>query len=165
MVQKMSEHLNNKTPLFPSSYIGEIGNLVQWINEILSRCPDKDWNYSRIRLRVIDVTTAQAPYLLGCELIDHDTPAGKRELRDVQDEVAWGERHSSELGILELISLRANRALIELIGDNFYVTAESPGRFHPVLRLVKKQDLVTANIKSAIWYEVQEVAGEEFENR
>jgi hypothetical protein len=161
----MSEHLNDTTPLFQQHYIREIANLVQWINEILSHYSDKDWNYSRIRLVLVEVASTQSPYLLGCELIDLGSSQGRRECKDVQNEVTWGERHSGELGILELISLRVNRALLELVGDKLYVTGDPPKRCHPVLRLVKRQDLIAANVQTAIWYEVQEVAGEEFENR
>src|SRR5690348_12428380 len=134
----MSQNGNTSTSFARASYIEELPKLVQWINENLQKYSDKDWNYSRIRLKVVDVTTLECPYLLGCELIDMGSRRGERELKDVQDEVAWGDHHSSELGILELISLRVNKALLATVGPRFYVSGNPPQDAHPVVRLVKR---------------------------
>jgi len=161
----MSQNGNTSTSFAGAIYIEELPVLVQWINEKLQTFSDKDWNYSRLKLSVIDVNASQCPYLLGCELIEIAGRKGERELKDVQNEVTWGDHHSSELGILEIISLRVNKALLATVGNRFYVGAQMSGQFHPVVRLVKRQELLAANVPKAIWYEVQEVGGEEFENR
>lgn len=161
----MSETLNTRTPLISDNYIGKTGEFVQWINNALARYSDKDWNYSRIRLTVVPVAAAQSPYLLACELISLQTPKGKRDLKDVEMEITWGEHHSSELGILEIISLRLNKALLAVVGTNLYSTGQPPRPYHPVLRLVKREDMLAANASEAIWYDVEEVRGEDFENR
>jgi hypothetical protein len=75
------------------------------------------------------------------------------------DEVAWGERHANELGILEIISLRVNRALLEATSNEYW------GETRPVLRVERKEALEQQGVTVAFWYEVQEVSGEQFENR
>jgi len=44
-------------------------------------------------------------------------------LQEVQDEINWGDYHSSELGILEIISLRVNKALLAIVGGDFLPAA------------------------------------------
>lgn len=83
---------------------------------------------------------------------------GEADLRALRDEVAWGSRHSDELGILEIVSLRINKAILQALG-------EKPSAEQPVLRIVKKQELESHQITEAFWYEIQEVSGEDFENR
>lgn len=161
----MSLNGNTSTSFSGTEYIGNVNGLVQWINENLQKYSDKDWNYSRLRLKIIHVTSTESPYLLGCELIDMGKPQGDRLLKDVQGEISWGDYHSSELGILELISLRLNKALLGVVGHNYYLSGDPPKKKHPVIRLVKRQVLIEANTPTAIWYEVQEVIGEEFDNR
>jgi len=164
----MSETSNRETPrttpLIGRDYIGKTRELVQWINQTLTVYSDKDWNYSRVRLKVVPVADAQAPYLLACELIRPGTAQGRRDLRDMATEITWGEHHSSELGILEIISLRVNKALLA-VGTKLFPGDDPAQGFHPVLRLVKRADLIADNVHEAIWYEVEEVSGEEFENR
>src|SRR5687767_13550931 len=116
-----------------------MNELVQWINDVLRRYSDKDWNYSRIKVTTVQVNDFQSPYLLVCELISLQTPEGKRDLKAVETEIIWGENHSSELGILEIISLRINKALLALVGSKPYLTGEPPRAFHPVVRLARKQ--------------------------
>ena len=156
---------NASTSFTNVDYISNVDALVQRINGILMKYSDKDWNYSRIRLMVVHVTDSESPYLLACELIDMETPQGERALKDVRNEVTWGDHHSNELGILELISLRMNKALLELVGHNHYVSGDSSRKQHPVIRLAKRQDLLAANVSTAMWYDVKEISGEDFENR
>jgi hypothetical protein len=77
----------------------------------------------------------------------------------LSDEVKWGDRHSSELGVLELISLRINKALLESTSDKFWQNKR------PFLRVVSRHLLVEQAVKSALWYDVREVRGEDFDNR
>ncbi len=132
---------------------------VQQINEALQRCSDKDWNYSRIRLQTRSLANIPSPYALRIEQINVLDKPGKRELARLRDEIEWGRRHSDELGILEIISLRVNRALLESTSDQFWEYRR------PVLRLVNKQILEQQGIADAIWYAVEEVGGEEFDSR
>ncbi len=132
---------------------------VRQINEALQGCSDKDWNYSRIRLQTRSLANIPSPYALRIEEINLLDKPGKQELARLRDEIEWGRRHSDELGILEIISLRVNRALLECTSDQFW-------DYHrPVIRLVKKQLLEEQGIADAIWYEVEEVRGEEFDSR
>lgn len=118
-----------------------------------------DWNYSRISLYIKPLTEVSEPYVLWLDTIDPETELGRTELRNVTDEVSWGERHSNELGLLEIISLRLNRALMR-------VTNQEPGvKGTPIVRVTHKESLVKQGITSALWYEVTEVAGEQFESR
>jgi hypothetical protein len=80
-------------------------------------------------------------------------------LKTLTDEVKWGDRHSSELGMLEVVSLRINKALLEVTSNDYW------NQKRPVVRVVKKQDVDRQNTTDAIWYQITEVAGEEFDNR
>lgn len=158
-------HKQEPTPSFvDNKSIEQIAALVHSINEILARYPDRDWNYSRIRLRLAEPTALESPYFLGCEVLDDSTAHGRAERKTVQDEVAWGEHHESELGILEIISRRLNKALLALPGHCFAADPVLKGR-RPVIRLVRREELQKAQVPVVLWYEVQEVNGEEFENR
>src|SRR5438046_3017459 len=116
----MSETSTTKAPSSEGDYIVEVGGIVEWINATLQKYSDKDWNYSRIKLIQIEVVSSECPYLLTCELMEVRTLKGRQALKDVQNEVAWGDHHSSELGILEIISLRVNKALLAVAGGNLY---------------------------------------------
>ena len=156
---------NSITPFLDGGYIANLPGFVQRLNEILRRYSDKDWNYSRIRLVTLRVAALQCPYLLGCEFVDPNTRKGAREIKDVESEVIWGEHHSSELGILEIVSLRLNKALHAVVDENFQSSGSPSHRGHPIIRLLKRQTLLDANVPIAMWYEVQEVSGEEFDSR
>jgi len=129
------------------------------INTALLSYSDKDWNYSRIALETRPLESLPHPYVLWVERIDVSTPANRKNFKNCEDEVTWGGRHSSELGILELISLRINKALIECSSDEHW------NYRRPVIRLVKREELINKGIKSALWYQVTEVAGDEFDTR
>ena len=129
------------------------------LNEALLAYSDKDWNYSRISLLERRLDDAEGPYALWIEVVDLTTKPGRGELKAMSDEVKWGERHSSELGILELVSLRINKALLENTSDEHWQWKR------PVVRIVKREVLLAQGITSALWYEVHEVAGEDFDNR
>lgn len=161
----MSDTQTPRTPFCDPIYIGEIHNLVQRINEILQPYSDKDWNYSRLRLTVVELNALQCPYLLGCELIDTASPTAEQTLKDVRGEVNWGDHHSDELGILEIISLRLNKALLSLGKRSIVLWGTPPKPKLPVIRLVKRQDLLALHTTKALWYEGQEVSGEDFDNR
>lgn len=132
---------------------------LQQINDALRRCPDKDWNYSRITLQLRPLTQADSPYLLWVEHIVTTQKSGKGELASLKSELTWGGRHSDELGILEIISLRINKALLEHTSDEFWTD------HRPVIRTVSKQELEAQGITEAFWYHVEEVVGNDFENR
>ena len=129
------------------------------INTALRGYSDKDWNYSRILLIPKPLADILGPYALCFEQITTKEKSSMAELKSVADEVKWGDHHSNELGILELISLRINKALFDSTSDEFWDFKR------PVVRLVKKETLAEKGITSAFWYEVLEVAGDDFENR
>jgi len=133
--------------------------LVTQVNNALLGYSDKDWNYSRISLAIRQLHSLNSPYALSLEILDLDTKQGRTELKALTDEVKWGERHSSELGMLEVVSLRLNRALLETTGDDHWKHKR------PVVRIVKKEALAAKGITDALWYQITEVVGEDFDNR
>ena len=137
----------------------ETSALCERVNEAMLQHSDKDMNYSRIRLMVKLLHDVDGPYALWFDILDVRADAGKSALKIATDEVTWGERHTNELGILEIISLRLNKALLQCTSDEFW------GFSRPVLRIEKKEVLAQKGISAVLWYEVQEVGGEEFENR
>jgi hypothetical protein len=100
-----------------------------------------------------------SPYVLWLEYADSRNKDGEAELKRLRDEVSWGCRHGNELGILEIVSLRINKALLESSTDEFWDYAR------PIVRLARKQELKEQGTTEAFWYEVQEIGGEEFDNR
>ena len=137
----------------------DLVKLAAKINEALETYSDKDWNYSRISLCIKNLELLDSPYALWSEFIDAKSDDGKADLKSLSGEIKWGTRHSDELGILELISLRLNKALLESTSDVHW------NHRRPVIRVVPKQTLVDQGYPSAFWYEVTEVAGEEFDSR
>lgn len=133
--------------------------LVEKINSTLAQYSDKDWNYSRISLIIITLEQSDSPFFLTCDWLEVGGQTGKNDLKSLEAEVKWGDRHSAELGILELISLRLNKALLEVSRD------EAWGERRPVVRVIKREDLAHQGVTTALWYEVKEVAGDDFENR
>ncbi|MEI6083623.1 MAG: hypothetical protein WCS70_04905 [Verrucomicrobiota bacterium] len=129
------------------------------INSALRLYSDKDWNYSRISLETRTLESLDCPYVLWIEEIDVKTPVNRKNFKSCEDEVTWGARHSNELGILELISLRINKALIESTSDEHW------NYRRPVVRLIKREELVKKGITDALWYQVTEVIGDEFDSR
>ena len=136
-----------------------LDEMVTKINSVLERYSDKDWNFSRISLEIKDLQNSDSPYLLWPERIDLANKTGRNELKNLRDELKWGERHSSELGVLELVSLRVNKALLESSNDEFWKNKR------PVVRLIKIQVLAEQGVESALWYRIREVQGEYFDNR
>jgi hypothetical protein len=131
----------------------------QAINEALRRYSDKDWSYSRITVQLRPLSQMQSPYVLWIDRIDTSQKAGKTELARLSREVSWGCRHGDELGILELVSLRINKALIESTSEDYWNFKR------PIVRIVKRQELEMKGVAEAFWYEVVEVGGEDFDNR
>lgn len=137
-------------------------DLTAWadaINAALGRYSDKDWNYSRIRLVPCPIRETDAPYLLMVEWMDVRSKTGQAAYKTSQDEVTWGGRHSHELGVLEIISLRLNLALSQVTSAEFW------DGVRPVVRLQKKAAIEALGQTHAFWYRVDEVQGEEFDNR
>jgi hypothetical protein len=151
----MDENLSPK----PCDGPNDLQAIANEVNEALKQYSDKDWNYSRISLESCPLESIDSPYVLWIERVDAGTKHGLGEVQALKEEIAWGTRHSSELGIAELISLRINRALAE---SN---TKEHWGDLQPVVRLVKRELLAQQGIVSAFWYKIREVSGEEFDNR
>lgn len=136
-------------------------DLQSWadaINSALKKYSDKDWCYSRITLQLRNLSEIKAPYGLWIDWIDTRTKEGTRLYKEATGEVTWGLRHSSELGILELISLRLNQAIQSVTTPDYW------HGIHPVVRL-QKIGSFGPETTHAFWYEVQEVQGEEFETR
>ena len=133
--------------------------LTAQVNAALKSYSDKDWNYSRISLQVKRLVDCDGTYTLWFEVCDTRSKQGKLNLKAVSDEVAWGDRHSNELGILEVISLRINKAIHEAASDAIWEGKQ------PIVRLVKKQALEQLFVTHALWYVVHEVSGEDFDNR
>lgn len=134
-------------------------NTLERVNKSLEQYSDKDWNYSRIALDVKPLDSIHGPYVLSFEVLDLTTNGGRVLLKTLADEVRWGEHHSSELGMLEVVSLRINKALLEVTSDEYWQHAR------PVVRIVKKEDILGEALANAFWYQITEVAGEEFDNR
>ena len=132
---------------------------VNRVNVALQDYSDKDWNYSRISLTTRALDTLNSPYILRLEVLDLETKQGRVDLKTLSDEVKWGERHASELGMLEVVSLRINRALLEVTSDEHWQFKR------PVVRIAKKEVLAGQETTHAIWYQITEVAGEDFDNR
>jgi hypothetical protein len=147
----------NETP--PPLTDNDLEQLVTRLNAALASYSDKDWNYSRISLTTRPLDGFDSPYLLWPDVLDLVTKQGRNDLKTLSDEVKWGDRHSSELGILELVSLRINKALLESTSDEFWKNRR------PVLRVLGKHLLVEQGVASALWYEVREMRGEDFDNR
>ena len=132
---------------------------VTQINSALRNYSDKDWNYSRISLIIGLLSELDSPYVLGLEILDLATKQGQADLKTLSDEVKWGERHASELGMLEVVSLRINKALLEVTSDEHWQYKR------PVIRIVKREAFAGQPITHAIWYKIAEVAGDDFDNR
>ena len=132
---------------------------INQVNTALKDYSDKDWNYSRISLNICPLDTIGGTYALRLEVLDLRTKQGRTDLKALSDEVKWGDRHSSELGMLEVVSLRINRALLEITSDEHWQFKR------PVVRIVRKEVLADQAATNAVWYQINEVAGEEFDNR
>jgi hypothetical protein len=133
--------------------------LVERVNLALLNYSDKDWSYSRISLVTKQFSSVECPYVLRIETLDQNTREGRNQLKTLTDEVKWGDRHSSELGMLEVVSLRINKALLEVTSNDYW------NQKRPVVRIVKRQDIDRENTTHVIWYHITEVAGEEFDSR
>jgi hypothetical protein len=129
------------------------------VNSALLKYSDKDWNYSRISLITKLLESIDGPYVLKIDVLDQTTRQGRDELRTLADEVKWGDRHSSQLGMLEVVSLRINKALLEVTSNDSWL------QMRPVIRIVKKECVDREDTRHAIWYQITEVAGEYFDNR
>jgi hypothetical protein len=132
---------------------------VGLINKALDSYSDKDWNYSRISLSMKPLRNLDGPYIMRIEILDLATKDGMVDRKALVGDVKWGERHSPELGILELVSLRINKALLEGTSDEYWQHKR------PVIRIAKKKASDGELPTHALWYEVTEVAGEDFDNR
>jgi hypothetical protein len=142
-----------------SRHSSSMPQIASQINDALSQVPDKDWNYSRITLETRGLDTLKSHYVLWIEPIDTNSKDGKSEIAQLKSEVAWGSRHCEELGFLEIVSLRLNKALLD------FTTDETWSCSRPVIRTIKKQDLETQGIVYAFWYTIEEVIGEDFDSR
>ncbi len=147
------------TPDVPLPKPADLAAWSEAINGALKRYSDKDWNYSRIFLSSCPLAEINSPYVLMVDWIDVRGKKGQAAFKTSQDEITWGGRHSHELGILEVISLRLNLALSEVTTADFW------HGIRPVVRLQKKSSLIDLGQTHAFWYRVDEVQGEEFENR
>ncbi len=136
-----------------------IVKLAHQINEALVTYPAKEWNYSRITLVTKALCDLQSPYFLWIDLINLQDSQCKQQLKNLNAEVTWGGRHSDELGVLELISLRLNKALLEHTSDQQWDSQR------PVIRLITSQELTDKGITTALWYAVTELSGEDFDSR
>jgi hypothetical protein len=129
------------------------------INKAIKKFSDKDWNYSRISLVIKRLNEINAPYVLHIEWLDIKGKKGAAEYKESVGEVTWGQRHTHELGMLEIASLRLNQAL------NMVTSSEYWHNIRPVIRLQKKEEISRRLQTHAFWYQIEEVQGEEFENR
>src|SRR5262245_16948764 len=128
------------------------------INAALQNHSDKEWNYSRISLQPRALSSFDSPFVLWVEHLDLKVKEQRAEFTQLIKEVDWGNRNSCELGILEIMSLRLNKALLDSTTDEFW------NHVRPVIRSIKKQELKLQGIVEAYWYEVEEVGGEDFDN-
>jgi hypothetical protein len=149
----------NMTKPSPNDQNDPLEASVNRVNLALRDYSDKDWNYSRISLITRSLDTLNSPYILKLEVLDLKTKQGRTDLKTLSDEVKWGERHASELGMLEVVSLRINKALLEVTSDEHWQFKR------PVVRIAKKEVTAEQAPTHAIWYQITEVAGEDFDNR
>jgi len=134
-------------------------SVLDRVNSALLNYSDKDWNYSRISLVIKPLESIDGPYAMKIDVLDQTTTEGRHELRSLVDEVKWGDRHSSQLGMLEVVSLRINKALLDATSDGYW------HQKRPVIRIVRKEGVYSEDTTHAIWYQVTEVAGEDFDDR
>src|SRR6266436_7231258 len=120
----------------PDDQNHQIEAAVKQVNAALKEYSDKDWNCSCISLTIWPLDALDSPYALGLETLDLKTKQGRVDLKTLSDEVKWGERHSSELSMLEVVSLRINKALLEIISDEHWQYKR------PVVRIEKMEALV-----------------------
>lgn len=135
--------------------------LADQINAALAAVPDKDWNYSRLRLLALPLTQIRGPFALGCDWVHPRSRAGRQQLKSLEAEMEWGARHSDDLSFLEIASLRINRALSQYAGPKSKFWGES----YPILRVVRREQLRAMGSTMGLWYEIEEVEGSEFERR
>ena len=147
-----------KTPT-PNEPNEQMEASVKRVNTALQQYSDKDWNYSRISLVIRPLGALESPYILRLEVLDLKTKQGRTDLKTLSDEVKWGDRHASELGMLEVVSLRLNKALLEVTSDEYWEFKR------PVVRIAKREVFAGQQDADAIWYQISEVAGEDFDNR
>jgi hypothetical protein len=157
-VQKISKKMTDSKNSIPAPKPDDLRAWVEALNGALKKYSDQDWAYSRIYLEMRELQAIDSPYVLRVDWLDVRGKQGKQEYKDLQGEITWGERHSAELGILELISLRINKALHAISTDEYW------NQIRPVIRLTSKL-LLPDGQSHALWYKVLEVEGEEFENR
>lgn len=143
----------------PEQTSNHLSRQAEQLNRALLSYSDRDWNYSRITLIAKLLASLDSPYALTIDILDLSTKQARADLKSLADEVRWGERHTSELGVLEIVSLRINKALLEATSDDYW-----QGR-RPVTRIVKTEALVAQGVTTAFWYEIREVAGDDFDNR
>lgn len=151
MIPELSPH----SPLDPK----HLSLTFEKVNKALLQYCDKDWNYSRISLCLNALESIIGPYALWIDLIQTRTKQGQADLKNSRSEIAWGQHHSNELGILEIVSLRINKALLESTSDEFWDFER------PIVRLTGKEELAQKGITHALWYDVIEVAGQDFDTR
>ena len=154
----MTSLVDNITP-FSLPKLSDMTLWAEAINQATKNFSEKDWNYSRIKLIIYNLEQLTSPYVLNIDWLDLRGKQGQKEYKSCLDEVTWGKRHSNELGILEMISLRLNDALAET------TTPEYWHGIRPVIRLQKSTELLKKGQTHAFWYDVEEIQGEEFENR
>jgi len=147
--------MNEMPPQFDEAALEQ---LVTRLNSALESYSDKDWSFSRIILLVRPLENLDTPYVLWPEFVNPVTKQGRSDMKALTDEITWGERHSSELGILEIVSLRINKALLTTSNSLWQ-------NKRPVLRLAKRDLLLDQGVRSALWYAVREVTGEDFDSR
>jgi hypothetical protein len=149
----------NMTKPSPDNQNYPIEAAVEQVNTALLGYSDKDWNYSRISLTLCLLDKLNSSYMLELEILDLGSKQGRTDLKTLSDEVKWGERHSSELSMLEVVSLRINRALLEITSDEHWQYKR------PVVRIAKKEAIAEQAPTHALWYQINEVAGEDYDNR
>jgi hypothetical protein len=146
-------------PPTPNVHNEQIEVSVKRVNMALQEYSNKDWNYSRISLVICLLDNLDSPYILRLEVLDLKSKQGRSDLKTLSDEVKWGDRHASELGMLEVVSLRINKALLEVTSDEYWEFKR------PVVRIAKREALAGQQDTRVIWYKISEVAGEDFDNR
>ncbi len=137
----------------------DLDHWITRINSVLDKYSDKSWNYSRIMLVTKPVQLCNSVYFFVVELLDMRDKNGQSAFKNILDEISWGDHHSSELGILEIISLRINKALAETSSDTDW------NYLRPVIRISKIDQLMVQHVTQVVWYEVHEIAGVDFDSR
>lgn len=132
--------------------------LLDRINATLARYDDESWHHSRLRLVTRPLEQIPGAKALWLETIATGNRDGQRLLRELRSRVSSAVGHLSELPIIQIVICRLNEALLALTTD------EDWQHQRPFITWVRKDELVGRGMTTALWYEVEELLGDDTES-